>query len=50
MDSNIEPKYEENPFSSYRMFTQANIEKAKDELGFYREYNIKSGVRAMLST
>ena len=48
MDSNIEPKYEKNPFSSYQMFTQANIEKAKNELGFDPEYNIRSGVRAML--
>ncbi len=50
MDSNIKSKYEKNPFSSYQMFIQANIEKAKNELGFYPEYDIKSGVRAMLST
>ena len=50
MDSNIKSKYEKNPFSSYQMFTQANIEKAKNELGFYPEYDIKSGLRDMLST
>ena len=50
MDSNIKSKCEKNPFSSYQMFIQANIEKAKNELGFYPEYDIKSGVRAMLST
>ena len=33
MNSSIEPKYEKNPFSSYQMFTQANIEKAKTDLG-----------------
>ena len=48
MDSSIEPKYETNPFSSYQMFTQANIEKAKTELGFNPEYDIRSEVRAML--
>ena len=48
MDSGSEPKYEKNPFSSYQMFTQANIEKAKTELGFNPEYDIRSGVRAML--
>ena len=48
MGSNVEPKYEKNPFSSYQMFTQAIIEKAKNDLGFSLEYDIRSGVRAML--
>jgi UDP-glucose 4-epimerase len=48
MNSNVEPKYEKNPFSSYQMFTQAVIEKAKNDLGFTPEYDIRSGVRAML--
>ena len=48
MDSSIEPKYEKNPFSSYQMFIQANIEKVKTELGFNPEYDIRSGVRALL--
>ena len=48
MGSNVEPKYEKNPFSSYQMFTQAVIEKAKNDLGFTPEYDIRSGVRAML--
>lgn len=48
MHSSIKPKYEKNPFSSYQMFTEANIEKAKADLGFTPEYNIRSGIRAML--
>ena len=48
MGSKVEPKYEKNPFSSYQMFTQAVIEKAKNDLGFTPEYDIRSGVRAML--
>ena len=44
----ISGKYEKNPFSSYQMFTQANIEKAKADLGFDPEYDIRSGVREML--
>ena len=48
MNSNIEAKYEKNPFSSYQMFTQADIEKAKNDLGFTPEYDIRSGVREML--
>lgn len=49
MGSYIEPKYEENPFSSYQMYTQANIEKANNDLGFIPEYDIRSGIRSMLS-
>ena len=37
MNSNVEPKYEKNPFSSYQMFTQAVIEKVKNDLGFTPE-------------
>ena len=48
MNSNIEAKYEKNPFSSYQMFTQADMEKAKLDLGFTPEYDIRSGVREML--
>ena len=41
MNFNIEPKYEKNPFSSYQMFTQANMEKAKIDLVFIPEYDIR---------
>lgn len=49
MYSNVEPKYETIPFSTYQMFTQANIEKARNDLGFSPEYDIKSGIKEMLS-
>ena len=48
MHSDIEPKYIKNPFTSYQMFTQANIEKAKKELQFEPEYDIRAGVKKML--
>ena len=48
MGSNVEQKYVKNPFSSYQMFTQAIMDKAKNDLGFTPEYDIRSGVRAML--
>ena len=48
MNLNVEPKYEKNPFSSYQMFTQAIMEKARNDLGFTPEYDIRSGIRAML--
>ncbi len=48
MGSNVEPKYVKNPFSSYQMFTQAIMDKAKNDLGFTPEYDIRLGVRAML--
>ncbi len=49
MGSDVEPKYEKNPFSSYQMFTQAIMKKAKDDLEFTPEYDIRSGVKAMLN-
>ena len=48
MNSNIEPKYVKNPFTSYQMFTLANIEKARKELQFEPEYDIRAGVKRML--
>ena len=48
MHSDIEAKYVMNPFKSYQMFTMANIEKARKELQFEPEYDIRSGIRRML--
>ena len=48
MGANVEPEYEKNPFFSYQMFTQAVIEKAKNDLSFIPEYDIRTRVRAML--
>ena len=48
MNSDIEAKYIKNPFTSYQMFTMANIEKARKELQFEPEYDIRAGVKRML--
>ena len=48
MHSDIEAKYIKNPFTSYQMFTMANIEKARKELQFEPEYDIRAGVKRML--
>ena len=48
MRSDIEAKYVKNPFTSYQMFTMANIEKARKELQFEPEYDIRAGVKRML--
>jgi UDP-glucose 4-epimerase len=49
MDSDLEAEYVNNPLKSYQYFTQANMRKAKKDLGFVPEYNIAAGVRKMLS-
>ena len=48
MNSDIEAKYVKNPFTSYQMFTMANIEKARKELQFEPEYDIRTAVKKML--
>ena len=47
MHSDIEAIYVKNPFTSYRMLIMANIEKAKKELQFEPEYDIRAGVKRM---
>ncbi len=47
MHSDIEARYVRNPFTSYQMFTMANIGKAKKELQFEPEYDIKTVVKKM---
>ena len=48
MHSYIEAKYVKNPFTIYHMFTMSNIEKARKELQFEPEYDIRAGVKRML--
>ena len=48
MHSAIGVKYVRNPFTSYQMFTLANIEKGSKELQFEPEYDIRAGVKRML--
>ncbi len=42
------PVYVKNPLKSYQLFTQADITKARNELGFEPKYDIRAGVRKML--
>ena len=49
MNSDLEAEYIKNPLKSYQFFTQADMSKARRELGFAPEYNIAAGVRKMLS-
>ncbi len=48
MHSDIEAKYVKNPFTSYQMFTKADIEKARKELQFEPEYDIRGCIKRML--
>lgn len=49
MSSKVDPVYQPIPFKSYQMFTQADVSKAKKELGFRSSTDIRSGVRKMLA-
>ncbi len=45
---NVEPVYVKNPLKSYQTFTQADITKAKAELGFEPAYDLRSGIRRVV--
>ena len=49
MNSDLEAEYIKNPLKSYQFFTQADMSKAKKDLGFIPEYDIAAGVRKMLN-
>ena len=49
MDSDLEAEYIKNPLKSYQYFTQADMSKAKKDLGFVPEYDIAAGVKKMLN-
>jgi len=48
MGSDLEAEYVKNPFKSYQYFTQADMKKAKKDLGFVPEYNVRDGVKKMI--
>ncbi len=50
MDSNIKPKYEPIPFKTYQLYTCANIAKAKKDLNFTPEYDLRSGIKEMVKS
>ncbi len=48
MRSQAEAQHIPNPLISYQYFTQADISKAKKDLGFIPEYDLRKGIRKML--
>jgi ADP-L-glycero-D-manno-heptose 6-epimerase len=40
------PKYIDNPFAFFQPFTQADLKRSTDELGYKPKYNLASGVKA----
>ena len=48
MRSQVEAEHIPNPLKSYQYFTQADISKAKKDLGFVPEYDLRKGIRKML--
>ena len=48
MHCDLEAEYVKNPLKSYQLFTQADMSKTKNDLGFIPEYDIAAGVRKML--
>lgn len=46
--SSLEAQYVPNPLKSYQYFTKADISKTERDLGFFPEYDLRSGVRSML--
>ena len=48
MRSPVEAKHIPNPLKNYQYFTLADISKAKKDLGFIPEYDLRKGIRKML--
>ena len=47
MHSHVEAEYIPNPLKNYQHFTQADISKAKNELGFEPEFDLRLGIKKM---
>lgn len=48
MKSELEAEYVKNPLKSYQYFTQADMTKTENDLGFIPEFDVRVGVRKML--
>ena len=48
MRSQVETQHIPNPLISYQYFTQVDISKAKKDLGFIPEYDLRKGIIKML--
>ena len=50
MNVDIKPVYEKNPFKSYQLYTKANIEKARREIGFNPLFDLKKGINEIIAS
>ena len=48
MRSPVEAQHIPNPLKSYQYFTHADISKAKKDLSFIPDYDLRSGIKKML--
>ena len=49
MHSEVQADHIQNPLKNYQYFTQADIRKARKDLGFEPELNLRSGIRKMIA-
>ena len=49
MHSEVKADHIPNPLKNYQYFTQADITKARKDLGFEPEFDLRSGIRKMIS-
>ena len=49
MGSSVQAKYEKIPFQSYQLFTCADITKINKDTGFKPEFDLRAGIREILS-
>jgi nucleoside-diphosphate-sugar epimerase len=48
MHSEVQAEHIPNPLKNYQYFTQADISKARRDLGFVPQFDLRSGIRKML--
>ena len=49
MHSEVQAEHIPNPLKNYQYFTQADITKARKDLGFDPEFDLRSGIRKMIA-
>ena len=49
MHSEVQAEYVPNPLKNYQYFTHADITKARKDLGFNPEFDLRSGIRKMIA-
>ena len=49
MHSEVQADHIPNPLKNYQYFTQADVSKARRELGFNPEFDLRSGIRKMIA-